>query len=256
MINRLPHIPAFSHPLAQGLFIALALVAPGAIAPLPSYGQTPGTVLLERSGSLAPVQNEYPVQLRAGQPVTIRMISEEVDTVLTLLGLDREEVAFNDDSEGTLNSRIVYTPRLSGTYTIVARSFRGEGGTYQLIITPATAYEGMIGEAERLIQAGEIQGAIIALSMAIQAEPNQPDAYRMRGDMYLRQAHEAAMAAGQEIESVLSLPEAARLAARADLLRAAELYEASGDESVMGLANVLRLEAEYFITGEFPEPTE
>ncbi|MEX1020528.1 MAG: hypothetical protein WDZ49_12770 [Litorilinea sp.] len=68
-----------------------------------------------------------------GEWVEIIMRSDSMDTYLELLDPNGHRIAWDDDGAGNLNSRI-YLNALptSGRYTIVARGYAGDMGTYQL----------------------------------------------------------------------------------------------------------------------------
>ena len=65
------------------------------------------------------------------------MRSGAFDTYLKLLDAKGTLLAENDDiAPNNLNSRIIFTPKESGTFRIVATSFQERGrGTYSLTIT-------------------------------------------------------------------------------------------------------------------------
>jgi hypothetical protein len=123
--------------------------------------------ILEDQGTITPAEREYPLEIESGDVVAIIMTSEDFDTVLSLLGPDGEEVAFNDDFGSTLNSRIVYMAPESGNYTIVAKSFDGQGGDYSLEVRPATEYEVAYSQAQTNIREQDFAGAIAAYSEAM-----------------------------------------------------------------------------------------
>lgn len=83
----------------------------------------------------------------AGEPLQISM-SEYNDSFLdtylvvgTMEGDNFVEIARNDDSNGTLNSRLSFDPPASGEYAIRARSYAPEQyGAYQLLIEPMPVY--------------------------------------------------------------------------------------------------------------------
>lgn len=81
----------------------------------------------------------YTFQAQAGRRYSITMTSEDFDAYLILgsgSGEQFEEVSRNDDSGEGYDSRILYTPAASGTYTIRAASYDGEGtGAYVLRVT-------------------------------------------------------------------------------------------------------------------------
>lgn len=85
----------------------------------------------------------YTFQAQAGRRYSITMTSEDFDAYLILgsgSGEQFEEVARNDDSGEGYDSRILFTPDASGTYTIRAASYDGEGtGAYALRLTEAVS---------------------------------------------------------------------------------------------------------------------
>lgn len=115
-----------------GYAITLDVVSSGSVA-----GATP------MDGILLPGETEvntitdaddaqpYTFEGAAGDRVTIRMAANdegELDTTLQLRDPSGELVAENDDADGsTYNSLIEYTLATTGTYTIVATRFDGEG---------------------------------------------------------------------------------------------------------------------------------
>jgi hypothetical protein len=67
----------------------------------------------------------------AGTTYTIRLASSAFDTYLFLLDSSGRVVASNDDSNGTINSQIVYRAADAGTFTIHATTYRqGATGAY------------------------------------------------------------------------------------------------------------------------------
>ena len=77
---------------------------------------------------------DYTVQLEDGDQVAIDLLSEEFDTLVTLLGPDGTTVGENDDGpDGTTNSLLFARITESGTYTVRVRSYAGQGsGEFQL----------------------------------------------------------------------------------------------------------------------------
>lgn len=95
-------------------------------------------ILLKEEGTLGPESQilqsdgtpyqEYTLQGRQGQPVTILMESEDFDTFLILLGPDGQVIGQNDDaSRGTLNSVLTVTLPATGTYRIIANAYERDG---------------------------------------------------------------------------------------------------------------------------------
>ena len=71
---------------------------------------------------------DYTVQLEDGDQVAIDLISEEFDTLVTLLGPDGTTVGENDDGpDGTTNSLLFARITQSGMYTVRVRSYAGQG---------------------------------------------------------------------------------------------------------------------------------
>lgn len=71
---------------------------------------------------------DYTVYLEDGDQVAIDVISEEFDTLVTLMGPDGTTVGENDDGpDGTTNSLLFARITESGTYTVRVRSYAGQG---------------------------------------------------------------------------------------------------------------------------------
>ncbi len=71
---------------------------------------------------------DYTVFLEDGDQVAIDVISEEFDTLVTLMGPDGNTVGENDDGpDGTTNSLLFARITESGTYTVRVRSYAGQG---------------------------------------------------------------------------------------------------------------------------------
>ncbi len=91
---------------------------------------------------------EYRFSGSAGDTIIIDMRSGEFDTFLTLVDANGFEIAYNDDSGGTLNSRIgPFTLPASGEYIIRASSFAQAGtGSFTLSLTRVIAQPVVSGE--------------------------------------------------------------------------------------------------------------
>ena len=75
----------------------------------------------------------YIFEGKAGQTITLNMLSQEVDAYLILLGPNGKELAQDNDGGLAKNARIVATLPADGTYTVLANSRKaGESGTYRL----------------------------------------------------------------------------------------------------------------------------
>jgi hypothetical protein len=71
---------------------------------------------------------DYTVTLEAGDQVAIDVISEEFDTLVTLMSKDGATIGENDDGpDGTTNSLLFARINESGTYTVRVRSYAGQG---------------------------------------------------------------------------------------------------------------------------------
>lgn len=77
---------------------------------------------------------DYTIQLVEGDQITIDLISEEFDTLVSLLGDDGTTVSENDDGpDGSTNSLLFARIAKSGQYTVRVRSYAGQGaGSFSL----------------------------------------------------------------------------------------------------------------------------
>jgi len=72
-----------------------------------------------------------------GREFVITLDSNQFDAYLIILDDSGREIACDDDSGGNLNARIVLSAPYTGTYQIVATTYRqGETGRYRLHVTP------------------------------------------------------------------------------------------------------------------------
>ena len=97
---------------------------------------------IESRGRGVPVDYDwYRVSLVQGQSYEFRLVGVNgFDTYLHLNDASSQEIAANDDSDGTLNSRINYTATSSGTYYLVARAYNEMlTGSYNLSVLNTTA---------------------------------------------------------------------------------------------------------------------
>lgn len=89
------------------------------------YGETVEDELTTETPAL-----EFTFTGAEGDSVVITLISDDFDTYLTLLDADGNEVAYDDDSAGSLDSRIgPFTLPADGDYTIVAQSYAYRNGS-------------------------------------------------------------------------------------------------------------------------------
>lgn len=216
------------------LLIAATTILAGSalvISTAPVQAQT----ILEQEGSLAPAQGEHTFTGNAGQSVVITLDSEDFDTVLSVLGPDGEEIAYNDDSGNSLNSRVIITLPTRGTYTAVARSFSGQAGDYTLSVREASEYEDAFSRAETALYEGDYAAAIAAYNEAIQLNSEDPLAFEGLADALYAEAQSLMP---EEVERII-----------ANYERAAELYEAEGNTEA---AQYLREQITYIDAPEVP----
>lgn len=123
----------FSHPLP-----ASAQAQPYSPIPLPSSNEIKDTLTEQDiptgDGGFA---RDYSVNLEKGDQVAIDLISEDFDSMLTLISNDGTTVSENDDGpDGTTNSLLFARITESGKYIIRVRAF-GEtsSGKFTLKVT-------------------------------------------------------------------------------------------------------------------------
>ncbi|ASC72521.1 Tetratricopeptide repeat domain protein [Halomicronema hongdechloris C2206] len=225
-------------------FATVALCSAGAIAT--SLAPVKAEDILRQDNDLPPAQHTYTFEGKAEQAVTIVLESDEFDPVLSLQAPDGEEIAYNDDYGGTLNSTIIITLPTDGSYTVVTRSFSGSGGDYSLVVRDATPFEVAYNQAATLAQQQDYEAAIEAFGEAIAIDAEQPSAYLGRADAYLGQAY---LTMGDRFTGPQDLPPLIRSALIRDFEAAADLIQAAGNDE---WADSLREQANYLRTGELP----
>lgn len=209
--------------------VVAPLTLAGLLVSTTSSAQT-GPVLQE-AGTIYPAEDTYTFEGATGQAVTITLDSEDFDPVLSLLGPGEIEIAANDDFGGTLNSKIIIKLPEDGAYTVVAKSFSGQGGDYDLVVRASTEFETTYAEAEALALAEDYPGAIAAYTQAIELDPSQSSAYLSRAQAILGQVY---LEQGDAIQGAEDIPPAERESIIADFEQAADLLEASGSEDWAG----------------------
>ncbi len=202
---------------------------------------------LEDNGTITPAEASYTFEGNQGQAITITLESEEFDPILLLFDSSGNEVATNDDFGGTLNSAIILTLPADDTYTVIARSFSGQGGDYRLAVRSSNEYETTYANATALSQAEDYSAAIDAYTRAIELDPNQPAAYLGRAEAYLSEVY---LEQGEQIQGPGDIPLEVRQAVIEDFESAASLIEETGPQD---WADSLREQADYLRTGEQPE---
>ena len=111
-----------------------------------------GKVLINLNGNLAltdPIDptprgreakarmNVHPMQMQVGTTYVMSMNSNVVDSYLRLENPQGQTIAEDDDGGGFPNARIVHRCTQTGVYRIIATTFRGQTGPYQLIVVEA-----------------------------------------------------------------------------------------------------------------------
>ncbi len=89
-------------------------------------------------GKVKAAYKAYVVPLVAGQSYDFHQRSDEIDSVLELFDPAGKRIAVDDDSGGGLDARILYDVKTSGTYRLIATSFKEDLGRYTLSINRVT----------------------------------------------------------------------------------------------------------------------
>jgi hypothetical protein len=117
---------------------AIKLETPTDKKPIDLQGQ------LQDGDPVDPVRNQpaktYAVELIEGTAYTIDLGSTDYDAYLRILDAAGNLIAEDDDSGGNLNARVNFIAPAKATYRIVATSFGGGTGAFQLAIRPTASY--------------------------------------------------------------------------------------------------------------------
>jgi serine protease Do len=81
----------------------------------------------------------YTIDLKGGQTYHIDMTSKDIDPFLRLEDATGKELANDDDSGGFPNARIIFQCPKDGNYRIIATTFAGGVGSYELTVAKAAA---------------------------------------------------------------------------------------------------------------------
>jgi len=94
-----------------------------------------GNILLQQKGELTA---KDPLKAKTNYIIEMKAIGK-FDPYLVVEDEDMDILAEDDDSGGNLDALIKFTPRKDGEYRIIATSFMGATGQYELIVREATA---------------------------------------------------------------------------------------------------------------------
>lgn len=121
------------------LFCVVALIVP--LAAVSAQGGAIGTNEVVE-GTVSGSQAQYQLALEAGQTVSITLNSDEFDAYLIVQDADGMSLATDDDSGGNLNSALLFSAPIAGTYTVVVGAYGGSAtGAYTLTTAEAAVVE-------------------------------------------------------------------------------------------------------------------
>jgi hypothetical protein len=76
----------------------------------------------------------FAVKMKAGQKYQIDLTSREFDAFVRVEDLRGRELAYDDDSGGMLNARLMFTPPAAGVYRVVAAGINNRFGGFELVV--------------------------------------------------------------------------------------------------------------------------
>ena len=228
---------------AQAMLAAFVLAGLSGVAHRAAIAQS----LLQQEGNLAPMEDTYTFDGEAGQTMTIELESADFDTVLQLKGPNGNLLSSNDDYGVTLNSTIVIELPETGTYSAIATSYSGLGGSYQIEVRPTSEYEQVFNRAYELTLSEDYPNAVEAYSAAIELNDTDPSAYIGRAEASLSNAY---LEFTDETGDLDDLPDEVLAIVAADYNKAADLLDQQGQT---GPADSLREQARYFM-GDDAQP--
>lgn len=82
---------------------------------------------------------KHTIQLKMGKLYSLILKSEDFDCFLRLEDSEGNQVAFDDDSAGNLDSLIRYVPKKDGAFNLIASSLDKKPGSYLLLIQESEA---------------------------------------------------------------------------------------------------------------------
>jgi len=130
----------------------------------------------------------HPFEAQAGQSITIRLESNDFDTLLGLIDAERQVIAWNDNfNTSETHSQLTVTFPSTGLYRVVADSASIDArGRYQITVTEATDTEISLAEAQaeadRLLQQGIQQSRDGQFREALQTWEQSLNVYRELGN--------------------------------------------------------------------------
>jgi len=81
----------------------------------------------------------YVIELKKGTAYQIDMVSKDIDSYLRLEDAAKKQLAEDDDSGGFPNARIIFACKKDGAYRIIATTFNGQTGPFELTVKEAKA---------------------------------------------------------------------------------------------------------------------
>ena len=77
------------------------------------------------------------MKLKAGQKYQVDLTSNQFDAFLRIEDGRGKELAFDDDSGGMRNARLIFTPSADDVYRIIATQFDARFGNFELVVRAA-----------------------------------------------------------------------------------------------------------------------
>lgn len=117
------------------------------------------------------VYDDFRLQARRGQRLSMTLRSDTIDTLVRVGRMGRDgsfqEIAYDDDSAGDLDSRLIFTPEANGEYIVRATSFvPNTYGPYALTVTDL----GIQPRPQRLRLGRSLSGALTTLDGLTETE--------------------------------------------------------------------------------------
>ena len=144
-------------------------VKPATLLELPTDGRVVGmgsTVTGSFDGTEPSIQDGRPatawgLEGRAGESVTVRLISDAFDAYLHLLGPGMSEALSDDDGAGDLNSQITVDFPETGTYRVIASALSaGSRGSYTLEVLDPVDLSALPTAGRRAVVGETVSGTL------------------------------------------------------------------------------------------------